>query len=183
MVRRWGLTAVTIAIAIASALLLSGCIMITESGGGSSSTGGTASNAPQTKVKATGPSLVSQSQTSGNWRVTVNEVQLQNQLADGESAKSGNKLMIVDVSFYNVGSTNYLVIRPGQATLTDSRNKVVPVFPTKLGAFNAQSVNSVGARYGANTAYVYEIPAGSSGYIFSFKPDPSGETVLRWRVP
>ena len=124
-----------------------------------------------------------ESQTSGNWKVTINNAQLQDQLANGEAAKSGNKLLIVDVSFFNVGTTDYLVVVPGQATLADSKNAVVTQFPTKLGAFNGQSVKQIPVRYGGETSYVYEIPAGSSGYIFSFKPDPNGKVVLRWRVP
>jgi hypothetical protein len=167
---------------LVSVLMLGGCVMMTQSGGGSSSTGAT-SSAPQTKATVSAASRVGESQTSGNWKITVNDVQMQNQLADGASAKSGNKLMIADVSFFNVGNTNYLTVAPGQATLTDSKNNVVPMFPTKLGAFNGQSVKAIPVRYGGNTAYVYEVSAGSSGYIFSFKPDPNSNTVLRWRVP
>ena len=181
MERCWRLPA-AVALAIASALLLSGCIMITESGGGSTSQG-SATSAPQAKVTASASSRVGESQTSGNWKLTVNDVQMQNKLVDGAAAAPGNKLMSVDVSFFNVGTGNALVVRPGQATLTDSKNKVVAEFPTKLGAFNGQGVGQVQVAYGSNSSYVYEIPAGATGYIWSFRPDPSGKIVLRWRVP
>ena len=177
MARRWGWIAVT----LVGVVLLSGCVMMSASGSGGSSGG--PSGVQQPRVTASAASRVGESQTSGNWKLTVNSVQLQDKLADGESAKPGDKLMIVDVSFFNVGTTNYLVVGPGQAALADSKNRAVPEFPTTLGAFNGRSVNKIPVRYGAETSYVYEIPAASTGYIFSFKPDPAGKTVLRWRVP
>jgi hypothetical protein len=134
-------------------------------------------------VTVSAPSRVGESQTSGNWRVHVNGVQLQKQLSDGESAKAGNTLMVIDATFFNVGTTNYLQLKPGQAVLTDSKNNVVAEFPTKLGAFNAQSESPIPAQYGGDSAYVYEVPGAPSGYIWSFKPDPAGKVVLRWRVP
>jgi hypothetical protein len=167
---------------IVGTLLLGGCVMITQSGGGSGSAG-VASGTPQTKITASAPSVVGESQTSGNWKITVNQAQLQDRLANGDAPSGGNKLIVVDVSFFNVGSTAYLVVRPEQAALTDSKNNAVPLFPTKLGAFNGQSVNQIPVRYGAETAYAYQVPAGASGYLFSFKPDPNGKVVLRWRVP
>ena len=178
MMRRVGLTTVV----VVSALLLGGCVMISSSGGGSGSDAAGPA-APKTRASVSAASRVGESQTSGSWKVTVNTVQLQKQLSDGESAAAGNTLMVIDTTFFNVGTTNYLQLKPGQAVLTDSKNKVVAEFPTKLGAFNAKSESPIPVQYGGDTAYVYEVPAAPSGYIWSFKPDPTGKVVLRWRVP
>jgi len=178
MVRRVGWATIV----VVSALFLGGCVMISSSGGGSGS-GAAGSAAPTTRVSASAASRVGESQTSGSWKVTVNDAQLQKQLSDGESAKPGNTLMVIDATFFNVGTTNYLQLKPGQAVLTDSKNNVVAEFPTKLSAFNAKSESPIPVRYGGDTAYVYEVPAAPSGYIWSFKPDPAGKVVLRWRVP
>jgi hypothetical protein len=157
-------------------------------GGGSASSGGgsTSSSGGGVKIGNTAgkPKPVGVPQTSGAWKINVEDAKSPKTLPDGTRPASGKQFLVVDVSIQNFGTSNALVVKPEIFKLADVHGAVIKPFPTQMVAFNAQEIRPLGVGMGGFTSFVYEVPVGSSGYGFTVSPPkPTGAGAVSWIVP
>ncbi len=85
--------------------------------------------------------------------------------------------------FKNAQMSETLVVSPKMASLTSASGKKVAEWGTTSG-YNGRGMRGIGPGYGGNTTFVYRIPKGSSGYVFTFAPKVGGKREkLQWGVP
>jgi len=120
--------------------------------------------------------------TTGKWEVTVTSVKPHKKMADGKKPKKGNVLIYVNVKVRNIGSSSALTVKPTQFALYDAGGEKVKPFKTKFAAFNAKQVRPVEVGLGGHTTYVYQVPKGSTGYVFTFKKSKADEKTYRWAI-
>jgi len=129
------------------------------------------------------PAPVGTTFVTGKWDVSVSSAKEHKKLPSGHKAKKGKRFLIVDVVVRNMGASDPLIVKASQFTLYDSAGKKVKKHKTRLVAFNAKQVKPISSHMGGSTAFVYEIPKGSTGYVFAFKRSKTAKTTYRWAVP
>ena len=90
-------------------------------------------------------------------------------------AAKGKEFRYVEVSLSNNGAM-VLKISPEDFSMTDSSGAVVKPFG-KRQAYNAWNMTPLEPKYGTNTAFIYEVAPGSTGYTFVFAPEVDGKNV------
>jgi hypothetical protein len=199
MFRRFALLGASLSCAV----LLSGCLAVQQLPNGQLSVtpvipgvtstatpvslgDGTAAGAPAKKgeasVSATA-SMVGSQLESGPWKVLLEKAASARSLPDGKKPSVGKQLIVIDVAFRNTGLSSALQVLPKHFSLKDASGNTLKPFATSLAAFNAQSMRPLDARLGQTTTFVYEIPSGSSGYVFTFAPGQGATSPMRWAVP
>ena len=183
------------------AALLAGCVVVqpkpdgtfsvslfppssTEVTGSSGSTGSTGGGSSSARTKASsGPAMPGSVLTSGSWRVLVESAKPPKSLPDGARPHGGKQFLVVNVSIQNVGFSGALIVRPNQFRLVDAHGATVRPYPTALVTFNARDVRPIDVGLGGFTQFVYEVGAGSSGYVFVVTPKPGASGSISWTVP
>jgi hypothetical protein len=160
-----------------------------SSSGGASSSAGAAStptvaaSSPSATTAASpgGPAAVGDQLTAGPWQVSVSDVHVESEAPGQVPAPSGKELMYVEVSLANTGSDT-LQITPKQFELTDASGAAVKTFG-KRQAYNAWMMSPLEPKYGTNTAFIYAVDPGSTGYTLTFSPEVDGQAMpLAWTV-
>ncbi len=171
-------------LALAS-LLLTGCIPVVIDEGGKMTLAAT-QKPPEPAAEATaaiGPSMVGAQHSAGSWQVTVVRARTSSKGPGGAKAGSGKTFLLIDTVFKNTQMSETLVVTPKMASLTSASGKKVAEWG-KTSGYNGRGMRGIGPGYGGNTTFVYRIPKGSSGYVFTFAPKVGGKREkLQWGVP
>jgi hypothetical protein len=130
-----------------------------------------------------GPAMPGKELTSGPWNVQVESTDAPKSLPDGARPHGGKHFLLVNVSIRNVGYSAALVVRPSQFRLVAAGGSAVKPYSTRLAAFNARDVRPVDVGMGRFTQFVYELPAGASGYTFVVTPQQGATGSMSWIVP
>lgn len=178
---------IAILVALASCTaLLGGCIAIpmgVQTGGGTSAATTPAGGPSNAAHPSADTAAVGQTLTAGALKVTVQSAKTARTLPTGQKAPSGKEFLLVEIDFQNQ-TTEAVVIVPADFKLASQSGKsVAPASPVP-SAFNAQQMRPLNPAFGTSTVFVYQVPAGSLGYTFSYTPQIVGKKpTLRWTVP
>jgi hypothetical protein len=194
--------AILLSTVLCCAALLAGCVAVRFTSDGKPSMSLvwpgsqeiTASSVPSGSVVVTqssagqeprqpGPAMPGKELTSGPWKVQVESTNAPKSLPDGARPGGGKHFLVVNVSIRNVGYSAALIVRPSQFRLVASGGSAVKPYPTRLAAFNARDVRPVDVGMGRFTQFVYELPAGASGYTFVVTPQQGAADSMSWIVP
>jgi len=117
---------------------------------------------------------------TGKWQVTITSVKPHKKMSDGKKPKKGNILIYVNVKVKNIGSSAALNVKPSQFAMYDPAGEKIKPFKTKFAAFNAKQVRPVEVGLGGHTTFVYQVPKGATGYIFTFTKTKKSLVTYRW---
>lgn len=172
-----------VAATVCAALLLSGCVVITDGSPDVFGLKAKKASAKRKPEKSSGPARVGESQSVGSWHVTVNSAEREKRLTGVRSPGGGKELLLIDVGFRNDGA-DPLIVLPKDFSLKSRSGKTVKM-ASAPAAYNAQSMRSMGLGFRGGTVLVYRIPKGSGGYTLTVKLKPASKKTkrLRWRVP
>jgi hypothetical protein len=170
---------------LATTSFLAGCIPVVVDEGGKMTLAATQKH-PEPAAEATGasgPSMVGSQLSAGSWQVTVVRARTSSKGPGGAKAGAGKAFLLIDTVFKNTQMSETLVVSPKMASLTSSSGKKVAEWGT-ISGYNGRGMRGIGPGYGGNTTFVYRIPKGSSGYVFTFAPKVGGKREkLQWAVP
>jgi hypothetical protein len=185
-------TAAALTLLLCCAVPLGGCVRIPVGGGngirellmpeGADST----RSVPATATPATdtiSPAMIGTSQSAGSWKVVVLGARTSAKGPGGKKAAKGKEFLLLDTQFRNMQMQQTLVVYPKDVTLRSASGKKIAMSGTRPG-YNTMGMREIGPGYGGFTVFSYQIPKGSSGYVFTFAPKERGERAkMQWGVP
>jgi hypothetical protein len=132
--------------------------------------------------QASGPAKVGDELRAGPWVFSVTGVNSKQEAPGQVKPAAGKEFMYVEVSVYNDGTAT-LPIKPEDFSMKDSSGTLLKPFG-KRQAYNAVDMTPLKPKYSTMTAFIYEVPPGSTGYTFTFAPEVDGKKVpLQVSVP
>ena len=121
--------------------------------------------------------------SAGSWKVTVAKAVPASRGPNGERPASGKEFLAVEVEFKNVRSDETLYVNPKDVSLTDHSGKKLTTDTSNPG-YNARGMSGITPGMGGTAVFVYQIPKGTSGYVFTFAPKARGKRVkMEWGIP
>jgi len=172
-----------IVLALVLAAVLGGCIPIPLAPIVSTTKNPPAKSGSGASTVDTTPAMPGADQTAGAWKVTVMRATRAKKGPGGAKASSGREFLLVDVEFRNIKMADALVLDLGDVVLKNSAGKKIPL-AGKAPGYNGSGMRAISPGYGGGTVFAYAIPAGSSGYVWTFSPKVDGKRrSLSWGVP
>lgn len=183
--RRALLGAVLLGVLILGATPMSGCIRIPMGEGGPIDKLLPAEKPEPEKSTPveTAPPMVGTTHSAGSWKVTVVSAKPVARGPNDERPASGKEFLPVEVEFRNARSTETLYVDPRDVTLTDDSGKKVRIDNSNPG-YNARGMPGITPGMGGTAVFLYQIPKGSSEYVFTFAPKVGSKRAkMQWGVP
>ena len=173
---------------LACAALQLGCIpvVVDKSGNVSLKTPppkGSASTTSKPATTTISPAMVGTPLSAGSWKMVVLAARTSKKGPGGKRAAKGKEFLLLDTQVRNTKMQETLVLNPKDVSLKSASGKKIAMSGTTQG-YNARGMRELGPGYGGFTVFSFQIPKGSSGYVFTFAPKVGDNRVkLQWGVP